>query len=78
MRSFLVFAVLGGLGLFYLRQKHNEPSAPAATAQPSNVATAKPMPSASVSEHDWMKRSLDRATAVRDQARAQTKEAQDP
>jgi len=75
MRSFLIFAVLVGLGLLYLWQKHNEP---AATAQSANVATAKSAPSATVSEHDWMKRSLDRATTVRDQARAQTKEAQDP
>ncbi len=37
-----------------------------------------PAPRGQASEYNWMKRSLDRAADIRDQARARTKEAQDP
>lgn len=77
MRSLLIFVVMVGLGALFWWQKHNEASAPA-TAQPVATTQVTPAPAATVSEHDWMKRSIDRATAVRDQARARTKEAQDP
>jgi len=79
MRSFLIFVVLVGLGALYLWQRHNEAlSEPA--KKPETVASAQltPAPRGQASEHNWMKRSLDRAATVRDQARAQTKEAQDP
>jgi hypothetical protein len=77
MRSFLTFVVLAGLGAAYLWQKqHEEKPATAKTPAVANQSAVKP--TATVSEHDWMKRSLDRATEVRNTARRQTKEAQDP
>jgi hypothetical protein len=65
MRAFLILAILIGLGALYLWQKHNE-------------APPTPAPQQTISEHDWMKRSLDRASEVAKKARAQTQEAQDP
>lgn len=79
MRSFLIFAVFVGLGALYLWQRHNQASSEPAK-KPETVATVQltPAPQGQASEYNWMKRSIDRATAVRDQARARTKEAQDP
>jgi len=77
MRSFLIFVVVAGLGAIYLWQRHAETAA-ATTTAPNVVVQSKPAPSATVSEHDWMKRSLDRAADVAGKARQQTKEAQDP
>jgi hypothetical protein len=81
MRGFLTFiaiAAIGG-GLFVWQkqneQKTQEPLA-ASTTQSQPVLT--PAPRGQASEYNWMKRSLDRAADVRDQARARTKEAQDP
>ena len=80
----MVIAGLGG-GLF-LWQKRNEEKTGASTDVPATVqkpsAVAKPdltpAPRGQASEYNWMKRALDRAADVRDQARAQTKEAQQP
>jgi len=80
MRSFLVFAVLFGLGLTYLWQKRHE--APPDTAKAPKVAVTQPTqptaaPRGQASEYKWMKRSLDRARDVTEQSRAQTKESQE-
>ena len=79
MRSFLVFAVFVGLGALYLWQRHNEASSEP-VKKPETVAASQltPAPRGQAAEYNWMKRSIDRATTVRDQARTQTKEAQDP
>jgi hypothetical protein len=85
MRGFLIFVIVAGLGFVFVRHKQNE--TPPATAKP--VATqsvgAKPAPAAltpaprgQASEHNWMKRSLDRARDVTEQSRAQTQESQKP
>jgi hypothetical protein len=86
MRGFLlVVAAVGMSGVFYWQKNH---AASAAPAKPDVVQTAPPLPPGSqhetitqsrpVSEHNWMKRSLDRATDVRNTARAQTQQSQDP
>jgi hypothetical protein len=80
MRGFLIFVVIVGLGYFFLRQRQSDTS-PATTktvtAQPATAALT-PAPRGQASEHNWMKRSLDRARDVRDQSRAQTQESQKP
>lgn len=75
--------VIAGLaGLFYY-QKQGAPGSAAAPGQ-SQLAKAgpaaalTPAPRGQASEHNWMKRALDRAADVRDTARRQTKESQDP
>jgi hypothetical protein len=78
--TFIAIAAIGG-GLFAW-QKQNErrnASETSATTQqpPAAKAVLTPAPRGQASEHNWMKRSLDRAADVRDQARARTKEAQD-
>ena len=76
--------VSAGLGYVFLRQKQNEKevnaSAKPATAQSvaSSAPSLTPAPRGPASEYNYMKRALDRASDVRDQARAQTQEAQDP
>jgi hypothetical protein len=87
MRGFLIVLVLGGLGFMFLRQKENQ-SSPATGKPPlqshSTAAKASPLPQLTpaprgqASEHNWMKRALDRAADARDKSRAQTKDAQDP
>jgi hypothetical protein len=85
MRGFIIFLLVAGVAFVYLRQKQNE--TPPVTAKP--VATqslgAKPKPApltpaprGQASEHNWMKRSLDRARDVTEQSRAQTQENQKP
>lgn len=85
MRAFLIFAVIAGFGGLYFWQKQHE--APASNS--NHIATAPaqkssppaeltPAPRGQASEHNWMKRSLDRAATVRDEARAQTNAAQKP
>lgn len=79
MRGFIIFLLVAGLGFVFLRQKENQapsPAAQSAVAQPTPRLTAAPRGQAS--ENNWMKRALDRAADVRDNSRAQTKEAQDP
>lgn len=88
MRRTLLFLVIAGLGFLYLRQKQNEtpPSASAKSVVATNPVVAKsqpqpeltPAPRGQASEYNYMKRALDRAADVRDQARAQTKQSQDP
>jgi hypothetical protein len=84
MRTFMALVIAGGLGALFYYQKHHEPTNTAdvkagATAQPVHwTGAANNPPPRPVSEHNWMKRSLDRATEVRDQARAQTQQSQNP
>jgi hypothetical protein len=85
MRKFLTFLVFAVLGLLYLYQKQHE-SAPAESLQSVATVNAKPTPAAvltpaprgQASEYNYMKRALDRAATVRDQAQSQTQAAQDP
>jgi hypothetical protein len=82
MRAFLVLVIAIALGFVYYRQKHNEAPPPTVAAKPVVTATQPPQltpaPRGVASEHNWMKRALDRAADVRDQSRAQTKQGQDP
>ena len=88
MRAFIVLLIAGGLGFLFYHQKHPGPEAielKTANSQPAQATqSAQPAPAGNnaqprpVSEHNWMKRSLDRATEVRDQARAQTQQSQNP
>ncbi|MFL6519042.1 MAG: hypothetical protein ACJ8NS_02370 [Chthoniobacterales bacterium] len=74
MRKFLVIAVLAGLAWLFVIQKRNQTTQPAATAaKPAGqtVAATSPRP---VSEHNWMKRSLDRTNEVKRQVAQQRKE----
>ncbi|HSP45412.1 MAG TPA: hypothetical protein VLO30_05420 [Chthoniobacterales bacterium] len=70
MRKLLVIAVLAGLAWLFLVQKRGEPQK---TAAEKAVAQAAASPRA-VSEHNWMKHSLDRANEVKRQVAAQRKE----
>jgi hypothetical protein len=85
MRGFLIFVLAAGVVFVYLRQKQNE--TPAASAKPVAIqavgakptpAPLAPAPRGQASEHNWMKRSLDRARDVTEQARAQGQESQKP
>ena len=81
--TFILVAAIGG-GLFLWQKQHQQKPVPPDTQAPSQQHSAAsrpaltPAPRGQASEYNWMKRSLDRAADVRDQARAQTKEAQDP
>jgi hypothetical protein len=70
MRKILVIAVLAGLAWLFVVQKRNEPQKTAPDKTVSQVS-ASPRP---VSEHNWMKRSLDRANEVKRQVVQQRKE----
>jgi hypothetical protein len=72
MRKFLVIAVLAGLTVLFVSQKRNAPEKPT----PANKTVAKvagtPTPRP-VSEHNWMKQSLDRTNEVKRQVAQQRK-----
>lgn len=87
MRGILIFVLAVGLGLVFLHQKKqeaasaaNKPAATQAQSVGAKPATAEltPAPRGQASQYNYMKRALDRAADVRDQARAQTKASQDP
>ena len=88
MRAFLIFAVVAGLGGLYLWQKQTDSAAApgqdnmtrhaASTVSTPATVPLTPAPRGQASEYNYMKRALDRAATVRDEARAQTKSAQDP
>jgi hypothetical protein len=86
MRGLVTFILVAGIGggLFLWQKQHEQKPVPPDTQAPSQQYSATsrpaltPAPRGQASEYNWMKRSLDRAADVRDQARAQTKEAQDP
>jgi hypothetical protein len=72
MRKFLVIAVLAGLTWLFIVQKRSESAKPAENSKTvTQVAAASPRP---VSEHNWMKHSLDRANEVKRQVAQQRKE----
>jgi hypothetical protein len=72
MRTFLVVAMLAGLTVVFVVQKRNEPAKTAATIEKAATQTAaSPRP---VSEHNWMKNSLDRTNEVKRQVAQQRKE----
>ena len=83
MRGLLTFIALAGIGgaVFLWQKQHEQKPAPENGAVQQQSATTKaaltPAPRGQASQNNWMKRSLDRAADVRDQARARTKEAQD-
>jgi hypothetical protein len=70
MRKFLVIAVLAGLAVLFVVQKRNEPQKTASEKRVAQTATTSPRP---VSEHNWMKRSLDRTNEVKRQVAEQRK-----
>ncbi len=72
MRKFLVIAVLAVLAWLFVVQKQNAPqkTAPEKMVTQTGVTTS-PRP---VSEHNWMKRSLDRTNEVKRQVAQQRKE----
>ena len=81
MRALLVFMIIAGLtGLYVFQKQHEDKTEPvqSGAAKPATAAELTPAPRGQASEHNWMKRALDRAADVRDQARQQTKESQDP
>jgi hypothetical protein len=71
MRKFLVIAILTGLAVLFAIQKRNEPQKTAPEKNVAQTATTSPRP---VSEHNWMKRSLDRTNEVKRQVAQQRKE----
>jgi hypothetical protein len=74
MRKFLVIAVLAGLAWLFVVQKRSEPPKVVPSekkAVTQTTAAASPRP---VSEHNWMKRSLDRTNEVKRQVAEQRKE----
>ena len=72
MRTVIVLVAVAGLGGLFLAQKqrqHQEPViTPATTVSKQTAATPRP-----VSEHNWMKRSLDRTNEVKRQVAEQHK-----
>jgi hypothetical protein len=71
MKKFLVIALLAGLTVLFAIQKRNEPQKAASEKEVAQTATTSPRP---VSEHNWMKRSLDRTNEVKRQVAQQRKE----
>ena len=85
MRGFIIFVLVAGVVFVYLRQKQNETPAAASKPVAAQTVGAKPAPAAlapaprgQASEHNWMKRSLDRARDVTEQSRARVEENQKP
>jgi hypothetical protein len=72
MRKFLVLVVLIGLAVLFVAQKRNESQKPAvgnkSVAQVPGTSSPRP-----VSEHNWMKRSLDTTNEVKRQVAQQRK-----
>jgi hypothetical protein len=87
MRTFLTLLVIGGLGILYLCQKRSDTADSSAKPDPATVQVATnptpagataASPTGQTSAHNWMKRSIDRARAVTQEARARTQQSQDP
>jgi hypothetical protein len=75
MRKFLVLTVLAGLTVLFVVQKRNEAAKPAPSEKKVLVQSAtSPQTQRPVSEHNWMKSSLDRANDVKRQVAQQRKE----
>jgi len=75
MRKFLVLTVLAGLTWIFVVQKRSESAKPTPAEKKvvaqSAALSQSPRP---VSEHNWMKRSLDRTNDVKRQVAQQRKE----
>jgi hypothetical protein len=71
MRKFLVISVLTGLSVLFVAQKRSESQKSVPEKKLAQTATTSPRP---VSEHNWMKRSLDRTNEVKRQVAQQRKE----
>jgi len=70
MRTLVVLVVMAVLGFAFLAQKHEEAQKFASTPKvPAQAASPRP-----VSEHNWMKRSLDTANQVTRKVAEQRKE----
>jgi hypothetical protein len=70
MRNFVILVILAVLGLAFLAQKRQEDQKIASTPTvPTQAASPRP-----VSEHNWMKRSLDTTNAVTRKVVEQRKE----
>jgi hypothetical protein len=72
MRKFLVIVVLAGLTVLFVTQKRNAPEKPAPASKTVAQVAGTPTPRP-VSEHNWMKRSLDRTNEVKRQVAQQHK-----
>ena len=85
MNAFFLLIVVAIIGVAFWFQKHSESAHDADTRAAIELAekSATPAqpnsaPSAQTSPHSYMKRALDRARDVRDQARVGTQQAQEP
>jgi hypothetical protein len=72
MRKFLVITVLAGLTWLFIVQKRSEPAKPEPKSKTVAQVAGSPSPRP-VSEHNWMKNSLDRANEVKRQVAQQRK-----
>ena len=76
MRTVVVVVAVAVLGWLFLAQKNHESqkvtSAPTVTTSKQTAAVPRP-----VSEHNWMKRSLDRTNEVKRQVAEQRKQDAD-
>ena len=72
MRKFLVITVLAGLTWLFIVQKRSEPAKPEPKSKAVAQVAGSPSPRP-VSEHNWMKHSLDRANEVKRQVAQQRK-----
>ena len=72
MRKFLVITVLAGLTWLFIVQKRSEPAKPEPKSKTVAQVAGSPLPRP-VSEHNWMKNSLDRANEVKRQVAQQRK-----
>ena len=84
MNAFFLLVVVAIIGVALWLQRHaatphDADTRTAIELAESSAASPRPnsSPAASASEHSYMKRALDRARDVRDQARAHTQAAQD-
>jgi hypothetical protein len=84
MRISLAVVVIAGLGGLFLWQKNDSSKEAQPTAKPAVQQSPAPAvaygatPSREPSEHNWMKRSLDRARDVTQQSQTRTRDSQDP
>lgn len=72
MRKFIVIAVLAALTWLFVVQKRSESEKP--TPEKAAAHATTPVSPRPVSEHNWMKQSLDRASEVKRQVAQQRKE----
>jgi hypothetical protein len=76
VRRLLPLIIIGVLGILYLWQKNRQPIQAEANVTPQAsilISQPSPTPERQVSEHNWMKRSLDRARDVRREVQEQRK-----